>query len=86
MGWAWSFGEVIYLERNWEKDRETIAKGVENLQDFPDPMFLLIFAEGTRFSQEKYRASLEFAKQKGNLPILKHHLVPRTKGNYVYYY
>ena len=35
--------------------------------------------EGTRFTQKKYEASLEVAKQKG-LPILKHHLLPRTKG------
>jgi lysophosphatidic acid acyltransferase / lysophosphatidylinositol acyltransferase len=35
--------------------------------------------EGTRFTQEKYLASVEVAKQKG-LPILKHHLLPRTKG------
>ena len=35
--------------------------------------------EGTRFTQEKHAASVEIAKQKG-LPILKHHLLPRTKG------
>jgi len=35
--------------------------------------------EGTRFTQEKYEASVEIAKQKG-LPVLKHHLLPRTKG------
>ena len=35
--------------------------------------------EGTRFTKEKYEASVEVAKQKG-LPVLKHHLLPRTKG------
>ena len=35
--------------------------------------------EGTRFTKEKYEASVEIAKEKG-LPILKHHLLPRTKG------
>jgi len=36
-------------------------------------------AEGTRFTAEKHEASKNFAKEKG-LPILKHHLTPRTKG------
>ena len=35
--------------------------------------------EGTRFTDEKHAASMEIAKSKG-LPLLKHHLLPRTKG------
>jgi lysophosphatidic acid acyltransferase/lysophosphatidylinositol acyltransferase len=38
-----------------------------------------LFAEGTRFTEEKYKLSVEFSKKKG-LPVLKHHLFPRTKG------
>ena len=40
---------------------------------------LCLFAEGTRFTPEKHKASMEFSK-KNNLPILRHHLFPRTKG------
>ena len=40
---------------------------------------LCLFAEGTRFTPEKHEVSKEFARSRG-LPILKHHLVPRTKG------
>lgn len=40
---------------------------------------LLLFPEGTRFTPTKHKISLEFARQK-NLPELKHHLLPRTKG------
>ncbi|RZC38565.1 1-acyl-sn-glycerol-3-phosphate acyltransferase delta, partial [Asbolus verrucosus] len=40
---------------------------------------LLLFPEGTRFTPAKHKTSLEFARQK-NLPELKHHLLPRTKG------
>jgi lysophosphatidic acid acyltransferase/lysophosphatidylinositol acyltransferase len=36
-------------------------------------------AEGTRFTTEKHEASKKFAEEKG-LPVLKHHLTPRTKG------
>ncbi len=28
IGWCWSLSDVIYLDRDWEKDKENIAKGV----------------------------------------------------------
>ena len=40
---------------------------------------MLLFCEGTRFTPDKHKASMEIAKQKG-LPVLKHHLLPRTRG------
>lgn len=40
---------------------------------------MLLNAEGTRFTEEKHKASVEFAKERG-MPVLKHHLIPRTKG------
>lgn len=40
---------------------------------------LLMFCEGTRFSEQKLIESNKFAA-KNNLPQLKHTLVPRTKG------
>ena len=43
---------------------------------------MTIFCEGTRFNKEKHEASMEVAKKKG-LPILKHHLLPRTRGFYL---
>ncbi len=42
-------------------------------------MSLCMFAEGTRLSQQKLEASQEYAK-KNNMPVLKHHLLPRTRG------
>lgn len=38
-----------------------------------------IYCEGTRFTKEKYAKGVEYAKQH-DLPPLKHHLTPRTKG------
>lgn len=40
---------------------------------------MLLYAEGTRFTPEKAEASQKFAQEKG-LPVLKHHLTPRTRG------
>ncbi|PNF37469.1 1-acyl-sn-glycerol-3-phosphate acyltransferase gamma [Cryptotermes secundus] len=79
MGWAWLFAESIFLERNWEKDKETIGRQIKELVEHPDPIWLLLMAEGTRFTTEKHEASKKFAEEKG-LPVLKHHLTPRTKG------
>lgn len=38
-----------------------------------------IFCEGTRFTDEKFKESVEYAKRNGIQP-LRHHLLPRTKG------
>jgi lysophosphatidic acid acyltransferase/lysophosphatidylinositol acyltransferase len=38
-----------------------------------------MFCEGTRFTKSKHETGIKIAKEKG-LPILKHHLLPRTKG------
>ncbi|KAG8041743.1 hypothetical protein G9C98_007047 [Cotesia typhae] len=79
LGWAWKFAESVFLERSWDKDKETIGQQISELGDYPDTMWLLLYAEGTRFTAEKLELSQKFAKEKG-LPILKHHLTPRTKG------
>lgn len=38
-----------------------------------------IYCEGTRFTKEKHAKGVEYAK-KHDLPPLKHHITPRTKG------
>jgi len=82
IGWAWALSDVIFLRRDWKKDEATMAEKLEKLYSYPSPVWLLIFPEGTRFSHEKHKASQEFAQKEGNeeLPSLKHHLIPRTKG------
>ena len=40
---------------------------------------MAIFAEGTRLTEAKLKASVEHARSKG-LPELKHHLLPRSRG------
>ncbi|XP_045469955.1 1-acyl-sn-glycerol-3-phosphate acyltransferase delta-like isoform X2 [Harmonia axyridis] len=79
LGWNWKFSEFVFLERNFDKDKKNIDHQVGELCDYPDPMWLLLYPEGTRFNEEKHKASVEFAR-KHNQPELKHHLLPRTKG------
>lgn len=81
IGWSFWFAEYIFLNRIWEKDKELLVRDLNNIFDYPKDLnyCIVIMCEGTRFTQKKYEASVEVAKQKG-LPILKHHLLPRTKG------
>ena len=79
VGWSWQFAEIIFLERNWEKDKAVMEKQVANLVDYPDPVWLLLFAEGTRYTAAKHAASIEFAQRAGLEP-LQHLFMPRTKG------
>lgn len=40
---------------------------------------LLLNAEGTRFTEKKHEACIQFARERG-ITELKYHLIPRTKG------
>ena len=79
IGWAWCFSDTLFLARDWGKDQVVLDDCLGALMDYPDPVWILLFPEGTRFTKDKYLASKKFAESR-NLPVLKHHLVPRTKG------
>ena len=79
IGWAWCFSDTLFLARDWAKDQAVLDERLGALLDYPDPVWILLFPEGTRFTKDKYLASKKFAESR-NLPVLKHHLVPRTKG------
>lgn len=81
IGWAWYFTESIFLKREWEHDRRIIQKDLQQACDYPDnyPVTLLLFPEGTRFTEKKHQASLEVCRAKG-YPELRHVLLPRPKG------
>lgn len=42
MGWAWKFSESVFLERNFDKDKEIIGRQVAEIAQYPDPMFVSI--------------------------------------------
>jgi len=79
VGWSFWMSESIFLKRSLEHDKKSIDTGLKNLCTFEENFWVLIFCEGTRFTEEKHVKSMEFARQKG-IPELKHHLLPRTKG------
>lgn len=79
IGWCWWFSEFLFLQRNWTKDKYTIETKLKELFEYENPVSVLLYAEGTRFTKEKQEAGVKFARSKG-LPELKEHLLPRTKG------
>lgn len=79
LGWVWWMAEFIFLDRNFEKDKVVIKTQLKEVFSYPDPVWLLLNAEGTRFTPAKHELSVKFAEERG-LPLLKHHLIPRTKG------
>lgn len=79
IGFSWWCTEFVFLRRNWQKDQKVLETSLSTLKDFPFPFWLAIFAEGTRLTEAKVQASMEYARSNG-LPELKHHLLPRSRG------
>jgi len=79
VGTTWWFTESIFLKRNLSDDKRTMEQSHAALQTYPSPFWMLLFCEGTRFTETKHQLSMEVARKKG-MPELKHHLLPRPKG------
>ncbi|XP_062166730.1 1-acyl-sn-glycerol-3-phosphate acyltransferase 2 [Alnus glutinosa] len=79
IGWSMWFSEYLFLERSWAKDESTLKSGLLRLKDYPQPFWLALFVEGTRFTQAKLLAAQEYAASTG-LPVPRNVLIPRTKG------
>uniref|UniRef100_A0A103YLQ4 1-acylglycerol-3-phosphate O-acyltransferase n=1 Tax=Cynara cardunculus var. scolymus TaxID=59895 RepID=A0A103YLQ4_CYNCS len=79
IGWSMWFSEYLFLERSWAKDESTLKSGLQSLKDYPQPFWLALFVEGTRFTKAKLLAAQEYASSMG-LPVPRNVLIPRTKG------
>ncbi|CAA6668301.1 unnamed protein product [Spirodela intermedia] len=64
VGWSMWFTEFLFIERSWDK----MKKSLQQLKDFPQPFWLALFAEGTRFTHTKLLAAQKYAALQG-LPI-----------------
>lgn len=71
---------LVFMARNWETDKPRLSHRLKKLaQATDDPMWLLIFPEGTNLSDNTRPKSLAFAK-KNDLEHPKHALLPRSTG------
>lgn len=49
IGWSWKFAEFVFLERSFDKDKQIILTQLNEIFDYPDPVWLLLNAEGEWF-------------------------------------
>ena len=84
------FYGFIFLARNWLKDKPRLQHRLSKLKSRHsgpmagsaaslDPMWLLIFPEGTNLSANGRRSSKAWADKTGT-PDMEHQLLPRTTG------
>jgi len=79
IGWSAQFYNFIFLARNWEEDQRTFKKHLGQLNKPNDPMWLIIFPEGTNLSATTRDKSKKWAEKNG-LQDMKHQLLPRSTG------
>lgn len=79
VGWGCQFYNFIFLKRHWEHDQQTFKEHMDKLNNPQDPMWLLIFPEGTNLSKTTRAASKRWADKNG-LQDMKHQLLPRSRG------
>mgnify|MGYP006973836950 CR=1 FL=1 len=71
---------VFYQAYTWDQtlDLTFMQAGFQRLKGFPQPFWLALFVEGTRFTEAKLKAAQEYAASAG-LPKPRNLLIPRTK-------
>ncbi|KAF2008446.1 acyltransferase-domain-containing protein [Aaosphaeria arxii CBS 175.79] len=79
IGWGAQFYNFIFLSRKWEQDERTFKQHLSKLNKPNDPMWLIIFPEGTNLSASTREKSQQWAKKNG-LKDMKHQLLPRSTG------
>lgn len=79
LGWGMQFNQFIFLKRNWEQDKPNMSAALQKLNKPADPMWLLLFPEGTNLAPNTRERSAKWAA-KNNLPDCKHVLLPRSTG------
>lgn len=79
IGWSAQMYNFIFLARNWEEDQRRFKKALSKLNNPKDPMWLIIFPEGTNLSASTRQKSEKWAEKNG-LQDMKHQLLPRSTG------
>lgn len=79
VGWGMVFLDCLFVKRDWAEDEGSIQRTFAGIVQDRVPLWLILFAEGTRFSPEKLERSRVYAEERGLRPT-EHVLQPRTKG------
>lgn len=59
------FFQFIFLKRSWEADKGVLTKTMNRLANSKEPLWLLIFPEGTVITNETRRRSKNYAEKSG---------------------
>ncbi|CAH1118582.1 unnamed protein product [Phaedon cochleariae] len=78
-GWVMQLACFLYIKRCWTLDKEILKKYIDYVADLSYKHSLLVFPEGTDFTDETKKRSDLFAENK-NLQKYEHVLHPRTRG------
>ena len=78
LGWVCYVNDYPFLKRNFATDQNYLKNLGKNLNNSN----LLIFPEGTRYSQEKLLKSNQYSEKNG-YPKYNNLLLPKTKGSYL---
>ena len=78
-GWGAQFYNFIFLSRKWDTDKYRFKNALNHLKNPKDPMWLLIFPEGTNLSAVTREKSASWSKKVG-IPDMKNQLLPRSTG------
>jgi 1-acyl-sn-glycerol-3-phosphate acyltransferase len=79
IGWGMVFLDCLFVKRDWHEDAASIERTFARIRRDEVPLWLILFAEGTRLAPDKIERSRAYATEHGLKP-LEHVLQPRTKG------
>jgi 1-acyl-sn-glycerol-3-phosphate acyltransferase len=84
IGTIFYFNNDIKLSRNIDNDKDNIINTIQKIKNTNRSSVILILPEGTRYSEKKYKESVEYS-QKNNLHKFKNLLYPKMKGLWLIY-
>ena len=79
IGWGMQFSQFIFLKRKWEQDKPRMAAHLQKFNNRKDPMWLMMFPEGTNLADCTREASRQWAEKNG-IKDMQHTLLPRSTG------
>ena len=79
IGWGMQFAQFIFLKRKWEQDKPRMAAHLQKFNNRKDPMWLMMFPEGTNLADCTREASKQWAEKNG-IKDMQHTLLPRSTG------
>lgn len=79
IGWGMYLLDFPLVKRSWSADRDTINQLFKRILKHKTPIWMFIFAEGTRIKPFKIKNSQSYAQELG-IEAPQHVMIPRTKG------